>query len=165
MPTKTIYVAESDLPIFEKAQELAGSSLSAVIVEALREYINRKENEARGFQQITLRLGPAGAWREVRFTGRLLARWRQRNPQDLRIRTYKVFQTARGKFAVFVRDMPDWGRWSQAGWENYPWPDEGMDRHLEVYDSLEALKERVPREVGIAAERALQGTRVEELDI
>jgi hypothetical protein len=33
MPNRTIYVADADLPIFEKAQELAGENLSATIAE------------------------------------------------------------------------------------------------------------------------------------
>ncbi len=39
MPNKMIYVSEADLPIFERAQELAGSSLSAVIARALRLFV------------------------------------------------------------------------------------------------------------------------------
>jgi hypothetical protein len=37
MPTKTIYVKESDLPLFEQAQEQLGDSVSAIFAEFLRE--------------------------------------------------------------------------------------------------------------------------------
>ena len=36
MPNKTIYIADQDLDLFERAQQRAGTSLSAIIVEALR---------------------------------------------------------------------------------------------------------------------------------
>ncbi len=39
MPNRTIYVADSDLPVFEKAQQLAGDNLSATIAQALRRFV------------------------------------------------------------------------------------------------------------------------------
>ena len=44
MPNRTIYVAGVDLPIFEKAQKLAGDNLSAAIPEELYESIMRYNN-------------------------------------------------------------------------------------------------------------------------
>jgi hypothetical protein len=43
MPNKTIYVPDEDLPVFERAQAIAGGSLSATIVQALRDYIAAQE--------------------------------------------------------------------------------------------------------------------------
>jgi hypothetical protein len=37
MPNKTLYVKESDLPLFEQAQEQLGDSVSSVFAEFLRE--------------------------------------------------------------------------------------------------------------------------------
>ena len=34
MPNKTIYVADGDLPLFDRAQELTGGNLSATITRA-----------------------------------------------------------------------------------------------------------------------------------
>ena len=34
VPNKTIYVADTDLPLFQRAQELTGDNLSATIVRA-----------------------------------------------------------------------------------------------------------------------------------
>jgi len=48
MPPKTIYVKAEDLPVFERAEELGGDSLSAVIAEALKRFVERKEAEAAG---------------------------------------------------------------------------------------------------------------------
>ncbi len=44
MPNKTIYVKDSDLPMWERAQEKLGESISSVFVECLKE---RLETEAR----------------------------------------------------------------------------------------------------------------------
>src|SRR5690348_14808983 len=38
MPNKTIYVADSDLPLYEQAQAMAGGNLSAAIAQALRRF-------------------------------------------------------------------------------------------------------------------------------
>ena len=43
MPNRTIYVADADVPIFEKAQKLAGDNLSAAIAHALRSFVEREE--------------------------------------------------------------------------------------------------------------------------
>ena len=43
MPNRTIYVADADLPIFEKAQKLAGDNLSAAIAQALHYFVEKEE--------------------------------------------------------------------------------------------------------------------------
>ena len=78
MATKTIYVKDEDLIIFEKALELGGDSLSGVIVEALRRYIDAEEAKAKGFQEIIILEGfpmevkLADGFHKVRFIGKLL---------------------------------------------------------------------------------------------
>jgi hypothetical protein len=37
MPTKTLYVKETDLPLFDRAQEEMGESLSALFADCLRQ--------------------------------------------------------------------------------------------------------------------------------
>lgn len=54
MPNKSIYISEEDMPLFQKAQELAGESLSKVIVEALRQYIIKKETECSEYKEIVV---------------------------------------------------------------------------------------------------------------
>ena len=39
MANKTIYIADEDLAVFQKAQEIAGESISKVIAKALRQYV------------------------------------------------------------------------------------------------------------------------------
>ena len=44
MPNRTIYIADVDLTIFEKAQKLAGDNLCAAIAEELYKSIVRYNN-------------------------------------------------------------------------------------------------------------------------
>jgi EXLDI family protein len=108
MPNKTIYVADSDLPIFERAQELAGENLSATIAGALRRYVKAEEARARGFDEISLKVGSHRNYTVKRFMGRELARRRERDEAMRRVVTETVFQTAKGRFAVYTRSAPDW---------------------------------------------------------
>src|SRR4026208_1181372 len=63
VPNKTIYVSEGDLPIYQRAQELAGDNLSAAIASALRRYVEVEEGRREGVDEIIVRGGrrPGGA--------------------------------------------------------------------------------------------------------
>ena len=74
MPNKTIYVSDGDLPLYQRAQELAGDNLSAAISAALRRYVELEEGRREGFDEIVVRVG-LGKGRKVRFTGVLLGEW------------------------------------------------------------------------------------------
>ena len=71
MPNKTIYVSDDDLPLYKKAQELAGNLSSAISI-ALRKYVELEEGRLEGYDEITVRVG-RGAGRKQRFSGVLLA--------------------------------------------------------------------------------------------
>lgn len=47
MPNRTIYIKDEDAPLFEDAKTLGGSSISAVITEALRDYVRSARAERR----------------------------------------------------------------------------------------------------------------------
>jgi EXLDI family protein len=115
MPNKTIYVADSDLPIFERAQELAGENLSATIAEALRRFVEVEEARTRGFDEVRLKVGSHKAYTVKRFIGRELARRRTRDEESGRVTTQIVFQTARGRYALYTRVSPDWTHWGWGG--------------------------------------------------
>ena len=54
---KTLYIRGEDGPLWDRARELAGEKLSPVIVEALKEYVRKKESEAAaetGFGRILI---------------------------------------------------------------------------------------------------------------
>ena len=44
---KSIYIKDGDLPLFEWAENEAGESLSSILAEALKQFKERKEEEAK----------------------------------------------------------------------------------------------------------------------
>lgn len=73
---KTIYIKDEDLPIWDRAKELAGDKLAPVIVEGLKQFIAEKEAEAAeaaGFTRIILAYNDYenhGLPRKIAFTGK-----------------------------------------------------------------------------------------------
>lgn len=113
MPNKTIYVADADMPIFEKAQELAGDNLSSTIVQALQRYVEAHEHQQAGFHEITLRVGSDPAYTLKRFTGRLLARGQYQNADRRWQDIFQVFKSLKGKLVIYRGNVPSWwGGWN-----------------------------------------------------
>lgn len=188
MPNRTIYVADADLPIFEKAQQLAGDNLSATIVQALRRFVEAEEARASGFQEVTVSVGKGRPYVQKRFRGRLLTKRRLALGSKARVLVLEVYQTAGGRFAVYSRNLPNWdwsGRskhghqkhqWSQYGgdWDwDWDWSISGWgeafdpeERRLDVFENLDALKEALPEEMYESVTRYLrEGEDIEFLDI
>jgi EXLDI family protein len=214
MPTKTIYVADADLPIFERAQILAGDNLSATIVQALRRFVQahdagrvdmdldvdidleggfgawRSERRSHGLAkgkigEIAVQVGDNGTYVTRRFFGRELARRRIRAREQSRVTTLIIYQTAKGRFALHTAVRPDWTSWSAhwanwarrgkqeqtapapADWSSFDWSAYGESSafQLDVYDTLAAVRERVPPELFVAVDEALRGADAEFLDI
>lgn len=198
MPNRTIYVADADLPIFEKAQKLAGDNLSAAIAQALHYFVAKEEARMRGFQEITVKVGKGRPYMQKQFRGRLLAKRHLPIQNGARLLVLAVYQTAKGRFALYTGNMPNWSgrsrrsnRSRRAGdvpidvdvnvdinsenwedwshWENW-WHDwsaySGDDEYrLDVYDTLDGLKESIPEELYEAIARYINGEEVEILDI
>lgn len=119
MPRKQIYIREADVELFEKAEQLEGENLSAVIADALRRYVEVKEAEAQGMKKITLTVGILRSQgdddtRKVRFVGRKLASAEIFHGQtsDSRDRgtDYAIYQTQAGKIVVWWKS---WTRWER----------------------------------------------------
>ena len=172
MPNKTIYVSDGDLPIYQRAQELAGGNLSSAITTALRRYVDLEEGRAEGFKEITVRVGPKGD-RKQRFNGVLLGEWG--NSTNNREEMYRVYGTRTGKFVLHVQKSPEWagrdadgnpaGLRSWLGLGNYNWTFSSGESSLEVFESVEQLREKVPPPLcDMVAASARQAT-VEDLDI
>ena len=172
MPNKTIYVSDGDLPIYQRAQELAGGNLSSAITTALRRYVDLEEGRLGGFKEITVRGGPKGD-RKQRFNGVLLGEWG--NSTNSREEMYRVYGTRTGKLVLHVQKSPEWaGRdadGNPAGWRswlglgNYNWTFSSGESTLEVFDSIEGMREKIPPQLyDIVAGAAGQPT-VEDLDI
>jgi hypothetical protein len=117
MPNKTIYIKDEDMPLFERAAEIAGDSLSSVIADALRDYVRRKGAEGAGIREITLEVG---TWpgkgekntRKVAFEGTKLGDLTvfsgQTNSRDDRGVDWEIYRTKKGKYLIY-RHV--WSRW------------------------------------------------------
>ena len=120
VPNKTIYVSDGDLPLYQRAQELAGDNLSAAIAAALRRYVDVEEGRREGFDEIIVRVGP-GKGRKVRFTGVLLGEWL--NTSSSRVETFRVYRGRTGKFVLHIERSPDFtmvdAEGKPAGWRGY----------------------------------------------
>ena len=192
MPNRTIYVADADLPIFEKAQKLAGDNLSAAIVYALRIFVEKEEARSSGYKEIIVKVGKGRPYFTKQFRGRPLATRRLSIQNGARLLTLTVYQTAKGRFALYTRNTPnwakrpregdvsveinvdvnsedwshsdDWSYWEQWGhdWARYYGDDE---YRLDVFDTLDELKEHIPEELYEAIVRHVNGEDVEILDI
>ena len=196
MPNKTIYVSDDDLPLYERAQALAGGNLSAAVSRALRRFVDDQEAREGGFQQVTVQVGSGRDRREQRFSGVLLGEWRHPTAER-RIERFRVYRTPKGKFALHTSRMPDWAAWSdpetwRGGWHwdwnrsprGADWRDLKQEfkdtlrreaargffwgpneESLDVADSLEELRDRMPAEFYDTLLGDAANPDVEDLDI
>ena len=186
MPNRTIYVTDADLPLFEKAQKLAGDNLSAAIAHALRSFVEKEEARQSGFEEITVKVGKGRPYLIQKFRGRPLAKRHISIQKGARLLTLTVYQTAKGRFALYAKTTPGWsgwpnksGRWSRnpandrLDWDwDWDWSLHDLassykdgEYRLDVFDTLDDLKESIPEELYEALVRYLQGEEVEFLDI
>jgi EXLDI family protein len=187
MPNKTIYVADADLPIFDRAQELAGENLSATIVAALRRFVAAEESQASGYSEVVVKVGENGLFTQKQFSGRELAKLRLPNSDTGRVTILMVYETAKGRLALYSRTFTDWPAWGRTwggkpqknkgapsarehwewewAWDRSSWYSQGSVHRLDVYQTLDQLREHVPPELHAAVVRALNGNEIEILDI
>ena len=100
MPKVTLYVKDADEAIWERARKIAGESLSAIVSQALAEYVAAQEQKAAALE--TLReeatthvldhVPEDGPARKVRFTGILVHEF-----MDSGLHTYEFYLTTSGK--------------------------------------------------------------------
>ncbi len=172
VPNKTIYVSDQDLPLYGRAQELAGGNLSAAIASALRRYVDVEEGRREGFDEIVVRVGP-GTGRKVRFSGVLLGEWL--NTSSSRVEAFRVYRSRTGKFVLHVERSPEWtavdAEGKPAGWRGYlglgnvSYGSTPRESTLEVFESLEALRDRIPAQLYDMVAGSAQQPAVEDLDI
>lgn len=172
MPNKTIYVSESDLALFQRAQDLTGGNLSAAITKALRRLVELEEGRLEGFDEITVRVG-TGKGRLQRFQGVLLVQWGRSTSS--RVDQYRVYRARSGKFAVHLERSKDYvhsaGKDGQlTGWRKHFAPDQQWGEipamsTLEVFDDLASMRSAIPAELFTLVEANAQQPEVEDLDI
>ena len=176
MPNKTIYVSDDDLVLYTRAQELSGANLSATITTALKRYVEAEEGRQEGYEEITVKVGP-GAGRKVRFAGVLLGEWGRSTAKTVEV--FKVFRSQKGKFVVHVERSPDYvwtpGDPSGSGGglrgflnmfsPNQAWGSTQGEATLDVVDTVEELREKIPPELYDLIASVAEQPPVEDLDI
>lgn len=173
VPNKTIYVSDGDLPLYQRAQALAGDNLSAAITAALRRYVDFEEGLQEGFDEIIVRVG-LGRGRKVRFTGVFLGEWVNTSPN--RVETFRIYRGRTGKFVLHIERTPDYsvvdGEGKPGGWRaqlgldwnaSYGWaPKEAT---LDVIETLDGLRDRIPPQLYDMVAGSAKQPPVEDLDI
>jgi EXLDI family protein len=176
VPNKTIYVSDDDLPLFQRAQELAGGTLSAAIAAALRRYVEVEEGRQQGYDDVVVRVG-AGLGRKQRFSGLLLAEMEQTGNE--RDETYRVYRTRTEKYVVHVerseahvntgpnaeKYRTGWRAWVGDWSANQSWTRIPADSSLRIADDLDALREIIPTELYELVLDAVAEPTIEDLDI
>lgn len=167
MPTRNVYLSDSDVSLFSEAGTIAGS-LSAAIVEALRDYVNKHHRLTDGFQEIELKLSTDGVDRRVTFAGRRVVHLRRPDPKGTRIDT--VYLTAKGQLAVATkvhRTLPEWSNQEDMWSDPKTWCRDFWivgDKTLSVYPDVEHLSQ-ADSVLAQRVEAALTSSAVEVLDI
>ncbi|MEU4623578.1 EXLDI protein [Actinoplanes sp. NPDC023801] len=180
MPNKTIYIADDDLPLLQKAQELTGGNLSGAIVTALRRLVQVEQAKQAGFSEITVKVG-LGRTSIKRFLGVTLGEWTSSGNDGEE--TFTLFRTSKGRFAVHhsrsevnipVGPNAERTRMWSTGWRGWigDWsPDQAWMRTpaqaaFSVVDTAEELEALLPPELYALALQSIQGEPdVEDLDI
>lgn len=173
VPNRTIYVSEDDQQLYRRAQELAGDNLSAAISAALKRYVELEEGRRAGFEEITVKVGH-GSGRKVRFSGILLGEWMRTEHE--RFDHFHVYRGRNGKFALHIErggyyEMRDAQGNPLTGWR--AWTGIGMaagggrppEATLEVADTLEELRERMPAELYEMVVASVDQPSIEDIDI
>ena len=176
MPNKTIYVSDDDMPIYRRAQAIAGGSLSAAIATALRRYVEIEEGRDEGYDEIVVQVGP-GKGRKQRFSGLLLGEWSKSTNEGEE--TYRVYRSRTGKYVVHAERSERWAstdpdaeKWN-TGWRawvgnwsaNQTWTVSPAESTLHVVDSLEELRGMLPPELYDLVADAAETPNIEDLDI
>jgi EXLDI family protein len=144
MPTKTIYVANEDLSVFERAQKLVGDNLSSVIVQSLKALIVREEALSKGMKEISVQVGTKGFQQEKRFNGRLVIKWQGAGDNNDWY-TARVFRTAKGQWAAELTKQPDYNIFRQRDfWRTADYFEYTADTQLLIFETPDEAIGEIP---------------------
>jgi EXLDI family protein len=172
VPNKTIYVSDGDLPLYQRAQDLAGGNLSAAIASALRRFVDVEEAKGEGFGEIVVRVGLEKG-RKVRFVGVLVGEL-----LDSSTGRPQLFRVYRGRTGKYVLHVEREAHWAATDAEGKPagirgWLGVGDIRYastpkessVEVVATLDELRDKIPAQLFDVVSRSAQQPVVEVLDI
>jgi hypothetical protein len=155
VPNKTIYVREADTELWEEAEKLAGGSLSGLIADALRRYIE-EEKVKKELSMETIEVALGGRTYSARWVG-FEGRWLVSPDEEMRTAEdhydagayYGVALTKKGNIAVYCAHVNG-----------------GFDATLDHYPSFEAAEaDGVPKDILAVAKNEADPNYVERLDI
>ena len=156
MPNKTIYVKDSDVELWNEAEQLAGESMSAFIADALRSHvaIARRRKEL-GDQMERITIDMSDKYGERTWTAGFTGTWLVYPDDDSRTAeegwdsgvAWGVALTQKNRIAVFTRHVNT------------------DDSQFEHYDSISDAAGKVPGDILSQAAGALGEDYVVELDI
>lgn len=167
---KTICIPEEDVSLFEEAERLGCASLSSVVAQALRRFVDVKRAELYGMQEHVLHVGVlrsqgADDTHRVCFIGRLLAEEEVFTGQlsDHRDRgtVYRVYQTKAGKILVWWSNWTRWERETQV--MDYAVMAALPDYNEEVVGKVHGFPEILPGELLQDAAEALPEQELADL--
>lgn len=104
MPNKTIYISDSDMPIADRAADLAGG-LSPAVTRALREFVERHDLVSEGFEEVHVADHSGGRSFTRVFSGRQLASLSE-STNGRRVE-WRSFITPKGNVAVVREERAD----------------------------------------------------------
>ena len=174
VPNKTIYVSDGDLAMYDRAQALAGGNLSAAIAKALRSYVDLEDGRREGFDEITVRVGPR-AGRKVRFSGMLIGEWANSSSSSSRWEVFRVYRSRTGKFVLHTDRTAEYSatdaEGKPAGWRGYlgvgniSYASKPAESTLDVFESLDQLRARIPAQLYEMVAGSADRPAVEDLEI
>jgi EXLDI family protein len=170
MPNKTFYIADTDLPLLEQAQEVTGHNLSVTIVQALQQLVHTKAKAEASFEDIVVKVGSRAPYQTKQFKGKRLAGRKERKPSHRGVLSIAVYQTPKGFFAVRTKETIDWANLSHCSeqdWEEWGWSEYNKDRELrlDIYQTLEELRAAIPESLYEDVVQVLNGSEIEILDL
>ena len=152
---KTIYLRDEEVPIWERARELANDKLSPIIVSALKRFVADTESQGKGFERIEISYKDSqdhGLPKIKAFHGKWIYDLQNPYPIANRFGTcfYSVAETTKGNFVFFINDEEE---------------ERSNNYEFLVYPSLQAAA--ADPKVHGAAINAMEkrGVPIEELDI
>ncbi|HEX2143596.1 MAG TPA: EXLDI protein [Glycomyces sp.] len=172
MPNKTIYVADKDMPLYLRAQELAGGNLSKAISTALKRYVDAEEGRLEGYEEITVRVGvgPGRKRQRQRFTGVQLGQWGKAD--DKKAEIYTAYRARSGKFVIHLEKTPDYKiDTAETGWRKMlgigeqSWAVTTGEATLDVVETLDELRSKIPAELYEMVAASAEAPPVQDLDI
>lgn len=158
MANKTIYIPDDQVEIFDKCKEIAGKSLSSVILNALKLYLMQKDIEEKNMKEHDLWVGVEALndftnedrGKRIKFVGKELSTYTYEdctNTYDM-----KLYKTRKNKYLLYSVSLDK--------------PKAECISTYSIYDDFKSLyKLGLPRELLSNAEKLMPDITYEVLDI